>query len=283
MIYKVIDIPTTNADFKPILTAYLPSNSPEIVENKVRKTIVICPGGGYRMTSDREAEPVALKFAGEGYNVFVLRYSVAPARYPTAIIELTNAVAHIRKNAKEYNVDTNNVIVCGFSAGGHLAANLGTYWHSEHLENLMKSAEYIGDNQGELTKEDYKPNGLLLCYPVVSGITNPHQGSFNNLLGENNNIEMLNMLSLETKVTKNMPPAFIWHTSTDQTVDVTNSINLANAMSRENVSLELHIFNVGGHGLSLANENTAKSDNLVEPTCEVWIDLFLTWLKNFNG
>ena len=88
--------------------------------------MVICPGGGYCFTSDREAEPVAVRFASLGFQSFVVLYSVAPARFPTALFELSRAVAEVRNHAGEWDVDPERIIVCGFSAGGHLACLLYT-------------------------------------------------------------------------------------------------------------------------------------------------------------
>lgn len=276
MIYRIIDVPTMNKEYVPTLTAYLPDNYEYINLKRKRTSIILCPGGGYGSVSNREAEPIALKLMGEGYNAFVLKYSVKPAIFPTSLLELANAVSLIRKNAEEFNVDTNKIIIGGFSAGGHLAGTLGTLWHTEYLQELVQNS-----NTNNLTKEDYKPNGLMLGYPVISGIKHSHEGSFNNLLGENKTNEMLAKLSIEERVTEKMPKTFLWHTFTDLAVPVENSFMLASSMKKHNVNLEMHIFNRGSHGISLANINTALNGNeQIDPVCAVWIDLFLTWLEN---
>lgn len=277
MIYKTIELATTNKKNSPTISLYLPDNYESIDVSRKRKTIIICPGGGYEKVSNREAEPVALKLAGEGYNAVVLKYSVKPAVFPVALLELANAVHTVRKNAQEWNVDKDKIIVGGFSAGGHLACCLGTIWHSNYFQQLIEKS-----NTPNLTHEDYKPNGLLLCYPVISGIQDMHKGSFDNLLGENKGDEMLRKLSLEEQVSEQMPKTFLWHTFTDTTVPVENSLRLALKMKEHGVNLEMHIFNTGGHGISLANKNSARNGNeLIEPVCQVWIDLFLTWLDKF--
>ena len=109
-----------------VVEAYITTNSAEINIDRKRPTVIICPGGGYRFTSDREAEPVALRFMAEGFNAIVLRYSVVPIRYPQQLLELAATVDYARKMKDKWNVDNENIIVCGFSAGGHLAASLGT-------------------------------------------------------------------------------------------------------------------------------------------------------------
>lgn len=120
MIYeklRIKDISRKLKNSEAIISAYIPENSEEININKKRETIIICPGGGYEFTSDREAEPIALKFVAQGFNAVVIRYSIAPVRYPTALLELAETVRYVREKEKEWNVDTEKVIVCGFSAG----------------------------------------------------------------------------------------------------------------------------------------------------------------------
>ena len=121
------------------------------------------------MTSDREAEPVALALAGQGFNVFVLRYSVAPKRFPTQILEVSRALWLIRQNAEKWNVDTDQVAVMGFSAGGHLAASIGVLWNSSMISDTLK----------QMPQGANKPNKLILCYPVISSAPEIiHRGSF---------------------------------------------------------------------------------------------------------
>ena len=128
---KIRDISKRLKNSDAVISAYIPSNSKEINLNKKRETIIICPGGGYEFTSDREAEPIALKFVAQGFNAIVIRYSIAPVRYPASLLELAETVRYVREKEEEWNVDTKRVIVCGFSAGGHLAGSLGVLWDNE--------------------------------------------------------------------------------------------------------------------------------------------------------
>ena len=245
------------------LREYVLDNSVEIDINRKRPAVLVCPGGGYSMVSDREAEPVALKFLANGYSAFVLTYSVAPARYPTQLLEVSKAIAHIRENAKEYNIDKNKILVCGFSAGGHLAASIGTLWEEE----LIKKE--LGIKHG-----DNKPNGLILAYPVIAYGKKAHSGSFDNLVGDGDK-SLYEKLSLEKQVSKSTPPAFIWHTFNDGTVPVENSLLFAAALRENDIPFELHIFPEGKHGLSLCNDIT----NGTNKHCEVWMDLCLKWIE----
>lgn len=110
----------------PYLVTYVLDNYPAIDENRVRPAVLICPGGGYQRTSDREAEAVAVQMNAMGFQAFVLYYTCAPAAvFPRPQLEAAKAVMTIRENANKWHVNPDKVIVLGFSAGGHLAASVG--------------------------------------------------------------------------------------------------------------------------------------------------------------
>ncbi|MDI9216684.1 MULTISPECIES: alpha/beta hydrolase [Clostridium] len=273
MIYERInlrDISSKLKDSNAIMSTYIPENSEEININKKRETIIICPGGGYVGTSDREAEPVAFKFIAEGFNVVVLRYSVAPNKFPKALTELAATVNYIRSKGEEWNVDSNKIIVCGFSAGGHLAGSLGVLWDNKILE------ETLG-----LSKDDIKPNAMILCYPVITSGEFAHKGSFDNLLGENTSEGEREKLSLEKLVSKNTPKTFLWHTFDDGAVPVQNSLFFANSLAANNVPFELHIYPSGVHGLSLCEELTAMNGQSehINDHVSTWFNLAVEWIK----
>lgn len=227
-----------------LLKAYIPDNTEEIDKDKKNPAVLILPGGGYGFTSDREGEGVALKFLSEGICAFVLKYHVAPVRFPVALCEALLTLQYIRENSKEWHIDENNISVCGFSAGGHLAASVGVHWNKE------KILKYIPECKRELVK----PNKLILSYPVITSGEYAHKGSMVNLLGEDNQTEELLLFnSLEKQVSKDTPKTFLWHTFEDGSVPVQNSMLFANALIQEGITTELHIYPKGGHGLSLGN------------------------------
>lgn len=230
------------ADFTATLQAYIPDVSPEVDLGRKRPAILILPGGGYFFTSDRENEPIALKFAAEGICAFVLKYSCAPARFPQALCEALTSVRYIRENAEKFFIDDENISVCGFSAGGHLAASVGVFWNRSFI------AEHIGEFGAAM-----KPDRLILSYPVIKNGEHAHQGSFDLLLGENSSEDMLQLTSLEKQVGPDTPPAFIWHTYEDDVVPVQNALVFANQLVANNIPVELHIYRRGGHGLSLGS------------------------------
>lgn len=243
-----------------------------------RRAVIVCPGGGYRFLSDREAEPIVKAFLAGGLNVFVLRYTVGEGAQNFApLIQASLAIQHIREHAEEYHVDPRYVYICGFSAGGHLAASAGTLW------NIPEVRAVLGDAAVDAALN--RPTGMILSYPVISAYVHAHRGSFNYLLGmktEGNEPE-LEAVSLEKHVGPHTCPAFLWHTFTDKTVPVQNSLLMAEALTEAGIPFELHIFPEGPHGLSLANEETAGGRPAMNvPHVQCWIDLAVRWIKDFN-
>lgn len=243
-----------------------------IAPDRRRPAIIICPGGGYGHLSDRESEPVAMQYLAMGYHVFVLHYSLAPDVFPYSQMELAMAVSYIRSLESKWLIDTQKIIVSGFSAGGHLACSLGAFWNQEFLYGPLG-----------LTPEAICPNGMILGYPVVSAGSCCHAGSIKNLLGTKSEDEsMRHLVSMEYQVGPHTPKTFLWHTSTDDSVPVKNSYLLAEALTEHGVNVEMHIYPSGCHGLSLANKEVSGDDGrYVKPQCQSWIPLVKIWLENF--
>lgn len=251
------------------LEQYVMTYSGEFGKDKKYPAMIICPGGAYAFTSDREAEPIALAFLAHGINCFVLRYSVAPERYPTAHTELAAAFAFVRARAEEYRIRPDAIGVLGFSAGGHLVGSYAAgLWHEGGF------AEALG-----LDAEELRPNAMVLCYGVLTTGEFTHSGSIANLLGENDTPEMREKLSTERLVGKYTPPAFIWHTCTDQAVPVENSLMVAGAMSAVKIPFEMHIYPECGHGIARANRLTTSDDNHLPPAYIArWTEDCAAWL-----
>lgn len=257
------------------LVTYIQDDSAEI-GIATRPLVLVCPGGGYAMTSDREAEPLALQFLAMGYHAAVLRYSCAPARFPTALLELAAGVMLIREHAKQWHVAADRLVIQGCSAGGHLAASYAMFWNRDWLR------EMAGITEREPARRMLRPGGLLLCYPVITSGEFAHRGSFENLIGDlPDREELLERLSLERQVCDDMPPTFVWHTYQDQAVPVENSLLLMEALRRAGIPGEFHMYPRGCHGLALATALTQTSDGrCVQPECAGWVGLAQTWLQN---
>lgn len=257
--------------FDAELTTYLLDSSDQIDASRLRPMVLICPGGGYHFTSDREAEPIAIQFLAQGYHACVLRYSCAPARFPVALMQVAQAIAMIRSHAEAWHVAPDKVVVMGFSAGGHLAASMGAFWHTDYL------AERTG-----LLPQQVRPDGVILCYPVITSGGKGHMGSFDNLLGEKAGDEAMRaFVSIEKRVTPQMPPVFLWHTYPDGAVPVENALVLMDALRRADVVFEAHVYPVGGHGLGLGTLETASTEYMeahLMPSVAGWIGLAGRWI-----
>lgn len=265
---NTIEIQAEN--YTATLTTYILNNSVEIDENRKRPLVIICPGGGYRFVSEREGEPVAIQMNAMGFHACVLNYSIHPVTFPIALTQLAKSVAVVREHAKEWNVQEDKIVIAGFSAGGHLVTSLGVFWQEAFLSDIM-----------QIPKENYKPNGMILSYPVISSGPFAHRDSFVSLLGERYD-ELLEKASLEKQVTEHTPPAFIWHTYEDNVVPVENALLFAVAMKEKNIPIELHIYPNGSHGLSLANDETCNLVNRsgIQQECQNWITMAGTWIRN---
>ncbi len=248
------------------LCAYIPQASPEIPIT-ARPAVLVLPGGGYGMVSDREGEPLALKLAAEGYCAFVLRYAVAPHKYPVQALQAFAAIDYIRSNAEQLGVKRGCLAVMGFSAGGHLAGCTATLYAESEFADALGVAP-----------QNLRPDAVVLCYPVLSAGAATHGATIQNVSGGDK--ALMQKLSLETRVTPDTPPCFMWHTADDAVVSVQNSLLFASALSDSKVPFELHVFERGAHGLSLSNDTVASAGTrAARPEVAQWFALMLGWLS----
>lgn len=264
----LLSVPGTSAPTE--LVTYVPDHFPELGKGRLRPALILCPGGGYHCLSPREDEPVALRFAGLGYAVFVLHYHVAPhVRYPIPQRQLLAAIDHVRTNSGAYHVDPCAVIPMGFSAGGHLACCAATLWNKAEIYRPLKKRAGA-----------FRPDGAVLCYPVITSGPMAHRPSIQQLLGEQYE-EKKDLVSLEKRVTGKTPPIFLWHTADDTTVPVENALLLERAMKARGLDVECHIYPHGSHAQSLADRTVFSPENLwqLSVPCAVWVPQCDAWLQ----
>lgn len=226
-----------------------------------RPAIVVCPGGGYMYCSPREAEPVALRYAARGFHAFILRYSVGRDAADFAPLkEVSWVIGLIREHAEQWHVNPDQIVTCGFSAGGHLALAAGL----------------LGEN---------KPNAMILNYPAVTLPNMPGVDFILKLLTGRDNVtdEDFAHFSLENHIGKDAPPVFLAATAEDLLTPY-GALTVASKYSHLGLGYELHVFQHGPHGYSLADETSADgSIQMLNESYAHWHDLSVDWLHRIFG
>lgn len=275
-------------------TAYLAEKLPE-ASACPRPAVVICGGGGFTHVAPHEQEPVALEFLNRGFQAFVLDYvtsSTGDVSYPNPQADLAKMIATIRLNAADWNVEPQKVVAIGFSAGGFICASLACGWKTGPFAALAAARP-----------DDIRPDAAILCYPVIDfaylrdqqtrdpriDLRVPKTGGktgrdlLNDFLtmvtGGEATDEHLAKICPTTGVSRNMPPTFVWCAADDKTAPVAQVYPFAARMTEEGVAHELHVFNEGAHGLSVANRNTEAENADRQRAVRAWVDLAFDFLS----
>ena len=209
----------------------------------VRPAVLVIPGGGYEVVCEStEGGPIAERFDALGYQTFVLDYRVAPNNsWPATIDDAVRAMRLVRGHGAEWGASPSEIAVCGFSAGGHLAASLGTI--------ADVSTAVAGDRFDTVSPV---PDALLLNYPVILSNELAHQSSVRNLFCvKEPTAAQRELFSLDRHVSGTTPPALLWTTVEDRVVPMENSLAFLQAMRRHGRPCELHVFPRGPHGMQL--------------------------------
>jgi acetyl esterase/lipase len=224
--------------------------------------VIICPGGGYSILAyNLEGTTVARILNGWGVTAVVLKYrlpsdAIMKDKSIGPLQDAQRALQYLRENSGELNIDPKNIGIMGFSAGGHLASTASTHFDSAVISNPKNTS--------------LRPDFSILVYPVISFSDQlAHSGSRNNLIGKNAAPELINNFSNELQVTEKTPPTFITLAADDKTVNPENSIKYYEALLKNKVPAELHIFQTGGHGFGA--KNLLSKDN--------WMEILRNWMQ----
>ena len=272
-----------------------------MLKGKKRPAVLVCPGGAYVNCSDREAEPIALRFNAMGYHAFVLRYSVytenkrtaasfdgkelAPKKWithPEPMRDIARAMLEIRRHADDWLVDMDSIALCGFSAGAHNCAMYSVYWDKPVM------SEPFGVDNSLL-----RPAAAILCYPALDQLMQKElcKGKWASVKGlydmfflaftgtSDPDEKTLAEISPNLHVTPNTPPMFIWATAGDNLVPVQHSTIMATALAAEGIPFELHVFEEGDHGLALSDKSTATVPAQIDTNAANWMPLCEKWLE----
>jgi acetyl esterase/lipase len=228
-------------------------------------SVVVCPGGGYVVVAaDHEGKQVAEWLNGFGVTAFVLQYRLGPRyHHPAPLQDAQRAIRLVRSKARDFGIDAGRVGILGFSAGGHLTSTAGTHFDAGHA----------GDAD-PIERESSRPDFMVLAYPVISLVAPyTHQGSRENLIGQNPDPKLQESLSSGLQVTKDTPPTFLFHTADDSGVPVENSTAFFAALRKAGVPAEMHIYAKGPHGVGLAPK---------DPALATWPSLCAAWMKGLG-
>jgi acetyl esterase/lipase len=222
--------------------------------------VIVCPGGGYsKLMMDYEGTDVAKWLNDHGISAFVLKYRVKPYGQPMPMLDGQRAVRLVRYNSKAWGINWKHIGMMGFSAGGHVAATVGTHWDP-----------YIPGATDPINGQSCRPDFMLLVYPLITMKDKmTHPDSRRNLLGDHPPQKLVDFYSDETQVTDDTPPAFIVASKTDQIVPVKNSELFYHALQSHKIPSEFLELETGKHGFGLA-----KND----PKVGIWTDRCLAWL-----
>jgi acetyl esterase/lipase len=230
--------------------------------------VVVCPGGGYGVLAlDHEGVQIADWLNTHGITAFVLKYRLGPKyNHPTPLSDAQRAMRFAREKASELKFDARRVGILGFSAGGHLASTVGTHHESWVLPGAPADA---------INRHSARPDFMVLMYPVIT-LTGPaaHVGSRNNLLGKNAEDKLIESLCNDKRVTKDTPPTFLVHTTEDKGVPPENSVLFYQALTKNKIPAEMHVYEKGRHGLGLALKDGDR-----ELPYASWPDRCVAWMK----
>lgn len=227
-----------------VLTGYLHETSKEMPNLDTRPAVLVFPGGGYRMCSDREADPVALGYVRHGFHAFILRYTTTadcPVEevFSVALSEAEEALSYLRDNAEALRLEPEHIATVGFSAGGHLSAALSL----------------VGK---------VKANAMVLGY-----------GAFSEIMNRGLGIQSPDLL---TCINGTTPPAFLFTTCKDTVVPCAETLRFSLALTENKVPFESHTFLTGDHGLSMADE-TCCTGSKSNPDVAAWHDMSVRFLR----
>jgi acetyl esterase/lipase len=245
------------AEDTPTLTLYMPAHP-----SKSDTGVIVAPGGSYTVLAmNHEGRQVANWLNSLGMTAFVLKYRLGPKyHHPIELGDAQRAIRLVRSRAREFGIRSDRVGIMGFSAGGHLAATVGT--HYDHGDQAAADP---------IDRVSSRPDFLVLAYPVISFVAPySHSRSAHNLLGDDPDMKVREELSNELHVTPDTPPTFLFSTSTDKVVPSENSVAFYLALHTAGVPAEIHIFQKGPHGVGL---------DPADPVLGIWPTLLANWMR----
>ena len=237
--------------------------------------VLVLHGGGYRFCSYREEHIVGRFFARAGFDAITIDYPTVPVTEAVghgvgaAARRLLATVIKELRTREDLGFSSHKIILCGFSAGGHLAASMATLYGSAELADIG-SASLL------------RPDGAILGYAVICADPQLNRGTTFTCCTGSADPQDWQPYSCERNVTADTPPLFIWHTATDQQVPVQHALSMAQAMWQHGNSCELCVLARGRHGVSLACDEVDPGEfDMVDDYLTQWFERALTFIRTF--
>jgi acetyl esterase/lipase len=225
-----------------------------------RGTVIVCPGGGYnREWALVEGYPIARRMNQLGYHSFVLFYRThQKGLLPKPMDDLAAAVKYIRKHEQDFDVDGDQYAVCGFSSGGHLAAEWGTANHGCRAYGLPK------------------PKGLMLGYPAwdnlemcqrirqIAGmpaykaVYEAGKVYLERVCGEDLSLAKAEEFSVTLHMDREYPDTYVVHCIDDPTVAVKGTYAAKEKFDELGIRSCFRFAEKGGHSFGLGNGTDAQ-------------------------
>jgi acetyl esterase/lipase len=240
---------------QPTITVYKPKGK------NSGAAIIVFPGGGYKILAiDLEGTEICEWLASIGITGILLKYRVPESgsywddkcncrkypKAPTALEDAQRAVGLVRYHAKEWHIDPHKIGVIGFSAGGHLVADV-----SNNFEKRLYKKVDDADN------ESCRPDFGMAMYPGHMMEKTKKEFELNPTI----------------RVTQNTPPTFILQAEDDPVDPVNNSLVYYIALKKAGVKVEYHVYAQGGHGFGLRKTNLPITE---------WPKLAERWLQTIG-
>nr|WP_027711959.1 pectin acetylesterase PaeX [Dickeya chrysanthemi] len=246
----------------PEITVYVP-------DNPNGTALLITPGGSYqRVVLDKEGSDLAPYFTQQGYTLFVMTYRMPADGHQEGadapLADAQRAIRTLRSHAAQWRIDPQRIGIMGFSAGGHVAASLGT-----------RFAQTVYPAQDEIDHVSARPDFMVLMYPVISMQENiAHAGSRKALMGSHPSEAQIERYSAEKQVSAQTPPTFLVHAIDDPSVSVDNSLVMLSALRENKIPAEIHLFEQGKHGFGIRGT--------VGLPAAAWPQLLNNWIKSLQ-
>jgi acetyl esterase/lipase len=268
---QVTELNLTNANGRQFKATVYQQRPNKLLRQTQRPLMIVIPGGSFNHFSLRESEPVALAYAARGFNCAILWYNLVQDKgyvYPDAALSGLTLLAYMRQHHEQYNLDPKRVAVIGFSAGGHVAAMMNSFAQSEKYQ-----AKY------QLQPDLCQPQATILGYPLID------IEAIGFKLDDQQEASLPSdafIRDASLGVTPQTPPTFIFQAWDDPIVLIDNSLKYAQALREQKVPAEVHLFDRGGHGFSLAQTEQVQADRPWQdnPHAAHWFNLSIEWLQH---